>query len=59
MKNRPIQYFSKEYLDMCKLVTPDQIIEFIENFRELMRFQIEDLPPSNDHAPEAPGTPTV
>jgi predicted DNA binding CopG/RHH family protein len=30
---RPIQYFSDEYLERCKGATPDQIIEFLENYR--------------------------
>lgn len=30
---KPVQYFSKEYLDRCKGATPDQIIEFLENYR--------------------------
>lgn len=28
-----IQYFNKEYLERCKGLTPDQIIEFLENYR--------------------------
>jgi predicted DNA binding CopG/RHH family protein len=34
--NRPVQYFTKEYLERCKELTPDQIIEFLENYRQLM-----------------------
>lgn len=34
-ENRPVQYFSKEYLERCKNLTPDQILEFLENYREL------------------------
>ncbi|HEY2810666.1 MAG TPA: hypothetical protein VGJ00_04675 [Rhabdochlamydiaceae bacterium] len=30
-----IQYFSKKYLKRCKGATPDQIIEFLENYRML------------------------
>ncbi len=30
-----IQYFSKEYLKRCEGATPDQIIEFLENYRML------------------------
>lgn len=30
-----IQYFSKDYLKRCKGVTPDQILEFLENYRML------------------------
>jgi hypothetical protein len=33
---RPVQYFTKEYLEACKALTADQIIEFLEGFRELM-----------------------
>lgn len=33
---KPIQYFSKEYLEKCKDFTPEQIIEFLENYRELV-----------------------
>jgi len=34
--NRPVQYFTKEYLESCKGATPDQIIEFLENYRMLI-----------------------
>ncbi len=30
---RPIQYFSPEYLEQCKALTPQQIVEFLEDFR--------------------------
>ena len=33
---RPVQYFTKEYLERCKGMTPEQIIEFIEDFRTLI-----------------------
>jgi predicted DNA binding CopG/RHH family protein len=32
---KTIQYFTKEYLERCKGMTPDQIIEFLENYRLL------------------------
>ena len=32
---RPVQYFSEEYLAQCKQATPEQIIEFLENYRQL------------------------
>jgi len=32
---RPVQYFSEEYLEHCKQATPEQIIEFLENYRQL------------------------
>ena len=33
--NKSIQYFSKEYLKRCEGVTPDQILDFLENYRML------------------------
>lgn len=33
--NKGVQYFSKEYLERCQGVTPDQILEFLENYRML------------------------
>ncbi|MGC1878817.1 MAG: hypothetical protein WA678_05535 [Rhabdochlamydiaceae bacterium] len=33
--NKTIQYFTKEYLERCAGVMPDQIIEFLENYRLL------------------------
>lgn len=33
---KTIQYFSPEYLERCKGMTPDQIIEFLENYRMLI-----------------------
>jgi predicted DNA binding CopG/RHH family protein len=33
--NKTIQYFTKEYLKRCKGMTPDQTIEFLENYRSL------------------------
>jgi hypothetical protein len=35
-QDKPIQYFTKEYLDRCKGMDPEQIIEFLENYRTLM-----------------------
>ena len=32
-KRKPVQYFSSEYLERCKEMTPDQIIRFLEDFR--------------------------
>jgi predicted DNA binding CopG/RHH family protein len=32
---RPVQYFSKEYLEQCKEMTPEQIIQFLDDFRIL------------------------
>ncbi len=36
MKRKTIQYFTKEYLERCASLTPDQIIEFLENYRALV-----------------------
>lgn len=33
---RTVQYFNKDYLEKCKDFTPDQIIEFLENYRLLV-----------------------
>lgn len=33
---RPVQYFTKEYLKQTAGLTPDQIIEFLENYRALV-----------------------
>jgi hypothetical protein len=35
MSTKPVQYFSDEYLEECKKMTPFQIIEFLENYRKL------------------------
>lgn len=32
---RPVQYFTPEYLEQCRQMTPDQIIRFVEDFRRL------------------------
>ena len=32
---RPVQYFTPEYLEQCRRMTPDQIIRFVEDFRRL------------------------
>ena len=36
MKKKPVQYFTKEYLKRCSKMTPDQILEFLENYRQLV-----------------------
>lgn len=33
---KTVQYFTKEYLERCANLTPDQIIEFLENYRALV-----------------------
>lgn len=32
---RPVQYFSDDYLAQCRGMTPDQILQFLEDFRTL------------------------
>lgn len=32
---RPVQYFSKEYLEQCRSMTPEQIVRFLDDFRRL------------------------
>jgi predicted DNA binding CopG/RHH family protein len=32
---RPVQYFSKEYLEQCRSMTPEQIVRFLDDFRQL------------------------
>lgn len=32
---RPVQYFTPEYLEQCRQMTPDQVICFVEDFRWL------------------------
>ena len=32
---RPVQYFSREYLERCKKMSPEEIGEFLEGFRLL------------------------
>ena len=39
--NKPIQYFTEEYLKLCQKMTPDEIVEFLENFRQLADIETE------------------
>lgn len=32
---KPVQYFSDEYLEQCKKMTPLQIVQFLDDFRKL------------------------
>lgn len=36
MKKKSLQLFNKEYVERCKELTPDQILEFIDDFQKLM-----------------------
>jgi hypothetical protein len=33
--NKTVQYFTEEHLRRCEGMTPDQVIEFLENWRML------------------------
>lgn len=32
---KPVQYFSDDYLAQCRKMTPDQVIRFLDDFRQL------------------------
>ena len=32
---RPVQFFSEQYLEQCRSMSPEQIVRFIEDFRML------------------------
>jgi hypothetical protein len=32
---RPVQYFTPEYLERCRNLTPDQILQFLDDFRQM------------------------
>jgi len=32
---RPVQHFSDEYLEQCRAMKPDDVLEFLESFRRL------------------------
>lgn len=36
MKERPVQYFSDEYLKQTKKISPSQAAEFVENYRQMI-----------------------
>ena len=33
--SRPVQYFTDEYLEQCKKLSPKEVLEFLDNFRRL------------------------
>ncbi|MDH3977904.1 MAG: BrnA antitoxin family protein [Gammaproteobacteria bacterium] len=35
MTTKTLQYFSQDYLEQCKTMSPDQIIQFLDDFRQL------------------------
>lgn len=34
---RPVQYFSDDYLEQCRGMTPEQVLSFLEQFRQLQQ----------------------
>ena len=32
---KPVQYFSKDYLERCREMSPEEVVEFLEGFRLL------------------------
>ena len=32
---RPVQYFTEDYLEQCRKMKPEQVLQFLEDFREL------------------------
>ena len=34
---RPVQYFTDEYLQQCREMKPEQVLRFLEDFRELQK----------------------
>lgn len=36
MKKKAVQFSDKEYIKRCRELTPDQILEFIDDFQKLM-----------------------
>jgi len=34
---RPVRYFTDEYLEQCKGVTPEQALTFLEQYRQLLQ----------------------
>lgn len=38
---RPIQYFSDEYIERCKGMSNEQILEFLESFRRMQEKPVQ------------------
>jgi len=34
-QTRPVQFFSDEYLEQCRKMKPEEVLEFLESFRKL------------------------
>lgn len=57
MSARPVQYFGDAYLERCRQMTPDQICQFLEDFR-LMVADLERLEREREAAGAAWAGPT-
>ena len=33
--DRPVQYFTDEYLELCKELRPEQIVRFLDDYRKM------------------------
>lgn len=42
MTQRPVQYFTPEYIEQCKDLTPTQLVDFVESARRLYFDAITD-----------------
>jgi len=47
-KPRPIQYFTPEYLDQCEQLSPQQIVQFLEDFRQIAASQHKERGKKHD-----------
>jgi len=34
--NRPLQYFSDEYLEHCRKLTPDEVVRFLDDYSKIV-----------------------
>jgi hypothetical protein len=63
MKIRSVQYLTSEYLEYCRTLTPDQIADFLEDFRQLhgpqTMAEVEELWPLPKWDQPLPETPVA
>lgn len=38
---KAVQYFSDEYLEYCKTLSPEDILDFLEDFREIQQKKMD------------------
>ena len=36
---KPVQYFTDDYLEQCRKMKPEQVLQFLEDFRELQKLR--------------------